>query len=69
MFFLSIRKLLKLQEVSKLGSIKGTVKEVGFPAHETFREKMQKMFVRISQTFSRNFAFFRENFATFFIDK
>ena len=37
---------------------------IGFPANKTFREKMQKytkIFVCISQTFSRNFAFFREN--------
>ena len=32
-------------------------KEAGFATNETFCEKMQKTFVRIPLTFSRNFAF------------
>ena len=38
--------------------------QLGFPENETFRKKMRKnakIFVRISQMLSRNFAFFREN--------
>ena len=38
--------------------------QLGFPENETFRKKMRKnakIFVRISQILSRNFAFFREN--------
>ena len=53
----------KLHQFSGLGQL-SSVATIGFPANETFREKMRKktkILSCISQTFSRNFAFFREN--------